>query len=67
VHEPSTEAGIRSGPAQDVHVTLAAAGDDSADLRITFIPLMMWVWIGGGMLALGGLMMAWPRAEGVDA
>ncbi|HET9452708.1 MAG TPA: cytochrome c biogenesis protein CcsA [Gemmatimonadaceae bacterium] len=67
VHEPSSEAGIRSGPGQDVHVTLAAAGDDSADLRITFIPLMMWVWIGGGMLALGGLMMAWPRAEGVDA
>jgi cytochrome c-type biogenesis protein CcmF len=45
--EPSTEVGIRS----------------DAELRITFNPLVVWVWVGGALMAIGGLVVMWPQAE----
>lgn len=64
VFEPTTEAGVRSRPGQDVYVELAAVRGDAADIRVSFNPLMVWVWIGGGMVALGGLLAMWPRVGG---
>lgn len=62
--EPTMEAGIRSEPLQDVYVALVAVSGDAADFRINFNPLMMRVWIGGAIMALGGLAAMWPRAGG---
>ncbi len=28
--------------------------------RFFLKPGVMWVWVGGGMMALGGLLAAWP-------
>ena len=68
IQEPTTEAGISAGALQDVYVELAAVRDDTADIRLAFNPLVMWVWIGGGIMALGGLVAMWPRArEGANA
>jgi cytochrome c-type biogenesis protein CcmF len=62
--EPSTEVGILEGMQQDVYVVLAGAlGEDTAELRITFNPLVWWVWYGGMIMALGGLIVMWPQAE----
>lgn len=66
-HEPTTEAGIRSGPLQDVYVELVTVSGDAADFRITFNPLVMWVWIGGAVMALGGLVALWPAPSRGDA
>lgn len=63
-HEPTTEAGIHSGLLQDVYVELVAVSGDAADFRIAFNPLVMWVWIGGAIMALGGVVAMWPRAAG---
>jgi cytochrome c-type biogenesis protein CcmF len=65
--QPSTEAGIRSTARVDAYVVLAAVrqekGVDVADLRITFNPLVVWVWAGGFVMIVGGLIVMWPRAE----
>ena len=37
--------------------------DQSAEIRVTFNPLVRWVWLGGGLMALGGLIVMWPQAE----
>ena len=62
--EPSTEVGIRESWHQDVYVVLAGVGEnETAEIRITFNPLVRWVWLGGGLMALGGLIVMWPHAE----
>lgn len=62
--EPSTEVGIREGIAQDVYVVFAGVtGEDQAEVRIMFYPLVWWVWFGGFIMAIGGLIVMWPQAE----
>jgi len=62
--EPSTEVGIRTSLRQDTYVVLAGISEDeSAELRISFNPLVVWVWIGGGIMAIGGMIVMWPAAE----
>ena len=61
--EPSTEVGIRTSAAMDLYVVLAGVREDTAELRISFNPLVVWVWIGGMVMAIGGLIVMWPQAE----
>jgi cytochrome c-type biogenesis protein CcmF len=62
--DPSTEVGLIEGFAQDVYVVLAGVTANSvASLAINFNPLVVWVWIGGGLMAVGGLIVMWPAAD----
>jgi cytochrome c-type biogenesis protein CcmF len=62
--EPITEVGIRSTAKLDTYVVLAGVrGNDIAELRVTFNPLVMWVWTGGFVMMIGGLIVMWPQAE----
>jgi len=61
--EPSTEVGIRTTAKLDTYVVLAGVRGDVAELRVTFNPLVVWVWIGGALMAIGGLVVMWPQAE----
>jgi cytochrome c-type biogenesis protein CcmF len=62
--EPITEVGIHSTPKLDTYVVLAGVrGNDIAELRVTFNPLVMWVWTGGFVMMIGGLIVMWPQAE----
>ena len=62
--EPSTEAGIKGSFMQDVYVVLAGVrGADSAEIHIAFNPLVRWVWLGGALMALGGLVVMWPATD----
>ncbi len=38
-------------------------GEDTREMRITFNPLVRWVWLGGMFMAIGGLIVMWPQAE----
>jgi cytochrome c-type biogenesis protein CcmF len=54
---------VRSTPKDDVYVTLVDAPrnpGDPATIGIIVQPLIMWLWIGGGIIAIGTLMAAWP-------
>ncbi len=61
--EPSTEVGIRTSAGLDLYVVLAGVRDETAELRVSFNPLVVWVWIGGLVMAIGGLIVMWPQAE----
>jgi len=60
--EPSTEVGIRSGLREDLYIVLAGLvnGTEQAVYRFTINPLVWWVWFGGYVLVLGGLIVLWP-------
>jgi cytochrome c-type biogenesis protein CcmF len=61
--EPSTEVGILESARQDTYVVLAGVRDEAAEIRITFNPLVIWVWIGGALMAIGGIVVMWPQAD----
>src|SRR5687768_1245191 len=62
--EPSTEVGIKGSFSQDVYVVLAGVrGLDAAEIRVSFNPLVRWVWLGGALMAFGGLVVMWPAAD----
>jgi cytochrome c-type biogenesis protein CcmF len=60
--EPSTEVGIRSGLREDVYVVYAGSigGTERSNFAISINPLVWWVWAGGAILVLGGLLAMWP-------
>jgi cytochrome c-type biogenesis protein CcmF len=60
--EPSTEVGIRSGFQEDLYIVYAGSveGTEEAVYRFTINPLVLWVWIGGVVLVVGGLITMWP-------
>jgi cytochrome c-type biogenesis protein CcmF len=60
--EPSTEVGIRSGLQEDLYIVFAGAvdGTEQAVYRFTINPLVWWVWFGGFVLVLGGIVTMWP-------
>jgi len=61
---PITEVGIRSTAKLDTYVVLAGIRNkDVAELRVTFNPLVVWVWLGGFLMMIGGLVVMWPQAE----
>jgi cytochrome c-type biogenesis protein CcmF len=60
--EPSTEVGIRSGLREDIYVVFAGAvnGTEEAVYRFNLNTLVWWVWAGGFILVVGGLVTMWP-------
>jgi cytochrome c-type biogenesis protein CcmF len=60
--EPSTEVGIRSDMREDLYTVLAGVvnGTEQAVYRFTINPLVWWVWYGGMIVALGGVIVMWP-------
>jgi cytochrome c-type biogenesis protein CcmF len=53
--EPTTEVAIRRTFAEDVYLVLAAFDleEQSASMEIVVNPLVNWIWLGFGVLALG--------------
>jgi len=64
---PSVEAGIHSTAMLDTYILPAdirrTQGSDIAELRIAFNPLVAWIWAGGLVMVLGGLMLVVPNAQ----
>ncbi len=60
--EPSTEVGLKSSLQEDIYVVYAGTpdGTERAQFSLIINPLVNWFWIGGGVLALGGLLAMWP-------
>lgn len=60
--EPSTEVAIRSDIREDLYLVYAGSvqGTEEAVYRVTLNPLVWWVWYGGMVLVVGGLITMWP-------
>jgi cytochrome c-type biogenesis protein CcmF len=57
---------VRTGPVNDVYLTLepgAEPGADSATIRVFVKPMILWLWIGGALMALGTLLAAFPGSR----
>jgi cytochrome c-type biogenesis protein CcmF len=64
VFNPTTEVAYRSTAKVDTYIVLAGVtGQDTAEIRVSFNPLVIWVWIGGFVMMIGGLIVMWPQAE----
>jgi cytochrome c-type biogenesis protein CcmF len=54
---------VHSTPKDDVYITLVDAPQKpggAATIGVIVQPLIMWLWIGGGIIVIGTLMAAWP-------
>jgi len=62
--EPIGTPSIRYGVLKDLYASVIGFEGDAGDratLRFFLNPGVMWLWVGGGVMALGGLLAAWPR------
>jgi cytochrome c-type biogenesis protein CcmF len=54
---------VRTTPTHDIALTLLdlpREGSESVTIRATFQPLIVWLWIGGGVMAMGTLLCVFP-------
>lgn len=53
---------VRSGPAADEYLTVIQVDPQSrwATIRLANNPLVAWLWVSAGVMALGALIAAWP-------
>jgi cytochrome c-type biogenesis protein CcmF len=66
--EPSTEAAIRSDLREDLYVVYAGSveGTEETVYKFTINPLVWWLWFGGAVLTLGGVVTLWPGGGPTD-
>ena len=56
---PMTEAGIDAGFTRDIYVSLGESlGNGDWALRLYYKPFVRWIWLGGILISLGGLLAA---------
>jgi cytochrome c-type biogenesis protein CcmH/NrfF len=62
--EPTTEVAIRRGVAEDLYIVLAGfdVQNQSATLHVVVNPLVNWIWVGFGVLALGSIVALLPES-----
>ncbi|HNT65917.1 MAG TPA: cytochrome c-type biogenesis CcmF C-terminal domain-containing protein [bacterium] len=55
--QPATEVGIRTTLTHDLYLILGAVDkeNDRASISLLYNPLVVWIWIGGGMMVIGTL------------
>jgi cytochrome c-type biogenesis protein CcmF len=56
---------VRTGLTEDLYLTLTGTnppklGDTEARVKVEVKPLVLWLWIGGGMMAAGTVLAAFP-------
>ena len=54
---------VKTGLTEDVYLTVTRLPDEGSDavtLRVIIQPMALWLWIGGGVMAAGTVLAAWP-------
>jgi len=54
---------VRTGLTKDIYLTLekaTEAGATEAQIKVFIKPLILWMWIGGGLVAIGTVLAAFP-------
>ncbi|MFQ5997452.1 MAG: heme lyase CcmF/NrfE family subunit [Dehalococcoidales bacterium] len=59
--QPVTEVAIRTTLREDLYVILVGWDEDVTTFKVLVNPLVNWIWIGGGVLVLGGVIVFWPE------
>jgi cytochrome c-type biogenesis protein CcmF len=63
--EPISTPAVHSTPLRDLYLVLAAFEEDGAavTVRVLLRPLMMWIWIGGGVMIAGAIVAILPGRQ----
>ncbi|MGH9085837.1 MAG: heme lyase CcmF/NrfE family subunit [Acidimicrobiales bacterium] len=54
---------VKTGLTEDVYLTVTRLADEpggEVTLRVIIQPMAVWLWIGGGVMAVGAVLAAWP-------
>jgi cytochrome c-type biogenesis protein CcmF len=60
-NQATTEVAIRSTLKDDLYVILAGHDKESATFKVLVNPLVIWLWIGGGIMGLGTVIVMLPN------
>jgi cytochrome c-type biogenesis protein CcmF len=54
---------VHTGPVEDVYLTLVSSPTNGGriTLGVRINPMILWLWIGGGVMALGTILALSPR------
>jgi cytochrome c-type biogenesis protein CcmF len=58
--QPTTDVAIHTNFKEDLYVILAGYDKDFATIKAFVNPLVVWIWIGGGIMGLGTIVIVWP-------
>lgn len=61
--QPTSRIAIRSTPLEDLYVVLTGWDETGASFFVFVNPLVSWIWLGGLILILGGLVAWWPQRQ----
>jgi cytochrome c-type biogenesis protein CcmF len=63
--QPVTEVAIHGNLAEDLYIILvdSEASSGLSDFKVLINPVVNWIWIGGLVLVLGGLISFWPERQ----
>jgi cytochrome c-type biogenesis protein CcmF len=61
--QPTTEVAIHSTLKEDLYVVLAGHEEDIASFKVLVTPLVIWLWIGGVVMALGTIFAMLPDSR----
>jgi cytochrome c-type biogenesis protein CcmF len=59
-NDPIGSPSIHYGALKDLYSSVIGFGPDEATFRLFLNPGVMWLWVGGLVIALGGILAAWP-------
>lgn len=59
-NEPIGSPSIHYGVLKDLYSSVIGFGPNEATFRLFLNPGVLWLWTGGVVVALGGLLAAWP-------
>jgi cytochrome c-type biogenesis protein CcmF len=59
-NQPTTDVAIHSNFKEDLYVILAGYDKEFATFKVLVNPLVVWLWIGGGIMVLGTLVVVLP-------
>ncbi len=63
-YQPVSEVAIRSTLLEDLYVILVGwEKDGTTAFKVLVNPMVNWLWIGGGVMILGGLIAMWPERQ----
>jgi len=60
---PIGRAVLRMGWSEDLYLILSGFSEvraSQATVKVLLRPLVMWIWVGGGVIVLGALLALWP-------
>ncbi len=59
-NQPTTDVAIHTNFKEDLYVILAGYDKDFATFKVLVNPLVVWLWIGGGIMVLGTIVIVLP-------